>query len=68
MKRIITSIVVLFISVLTLVMGLILAIPVTIFAIITGKKLLNKSKANSATFNTSSHGTVLEGEYEDVSK
>ncbi len=68
MKRLITSIVVLLTGVFTLVMGLILAIPVTILAIITGKKLLNGSKVNHATFNSSSHGTVLEGEYEEVSK
>lgn len=68
MKNLVSSIVVLFVGFFTLLMGLILAIPLTVLALVTGKKLQRRNKVSSATDNTSTHGTVLEGEYEEVSK
>lgn len=68
MKNLVSSIVVLFVGFFTLLMGLILAIPLTVLALVTGKKLQRRNKVRSATENTSTHGAVLEGEYEEVSK
>jgi cytochrome c biogenesis protein CcdA len=54
----------------TLVFTLILAIPLTIAALITGKKIEKSLKMNRSPFSAqqSSKASVLEGEYEDVSK
>ncbi len=68
MKNLVSSIVVLFVGFFTLLMGLILAIPLTVLALVTGKKLQRRNKVSSATDNTRTQGAVLEGEYEEVSK
>jgi len=70
MNRVISGIFALFIGMFTLVFTLILAIPLTIAALITGKKIEKSLKMNRSPFTAqqSSKASVLEGEYEDVSK
>lgn len=68
MNRMISSVLALFIGFFTIIFGLILAIPLTIAALITGKKIEKAIKKNATTYQQQSKGSVLEGEYEDVSK
>lgn len=69
MNRVISGIFALFIGVFTLLFSLVLAIPLTIAAIITGKKIEKSLKMNRSPFvNENNSSSVLEGEYEDVSK
>tara|TARA_Y100001956_G_C4114048_1_gene183942 strand:+ start:1275 stop:1481 length:207 start_codon:yes stop_codon:yes gene_type:complete len=68
MNRIISSVFALFIGMFTILFGLILAIPLTIAALITGKKIEKSLKMNSAAFSHSNQKSVLEGEYEEVTK
>jgi H+/gluconate symporter-like permease len=60
----------LFIGIFTILFGLILAIPLTIAALITGKKLEKSLKANHFNFRDVKQDKerVLEGEYEEVTK
>ncbi|NOH78837.1 hypothetical protein F0231_03670 [Vibrio sp. RE86] len=69
MNRVISGIFALFIGVFTLLFSLVIAIPLTIAAIITGKKIEKSLKMNRSPFvNENNSRSVLEGEYEDVSK
>lgn len=69
MNRVISGIFALFIGVFTLLFSLVLAIPLTIAVIITGKKIEKSLKMNRSPFvNENNSSSVLEGEYEDVSK
>ncbi|NVD08431.1 hypothetical protein FCU94_16415 [Vibrio sp. JPW-9-11-11] len=68
MNRAISGILTLFIGVFTLLFTLILAIPLTIVALITGKKIEKSLKMQREMFSHSSDRSVLEGEYEEVSK
>ncbi|CAM3154287.1 MULTISPECIES: hypothetical protein [Vibrio] len=68
MNRVMSSVLALFIGFFTIIIGLILAIPLTIAALITGKKIERAIKKNANTAQQQSKGSVLEGEYEDVSK
>lgn len=68
MNRVISGILALFIGVFTLLFSLIIAIPLTIAALITGKKIEKSLKMNRPEFSKNRSGSVLEGEYEDVSK
>ncbi|ERB66678.1 hypothetical protein F0266_03705 [Vibrio coralliilyticus] len=69
MNRVISSALALFIGFFTIIFGLILAIPLTIAALITGKKIEKAIKKNASAFNNQPpKGSVLEGEYEEVSK
>lgn len=68
MNRVISGILALFIGVFTLLFSLVMVIPLTIVAIITGKKIEKSLKMNRSAFSRSSQRSVLEGEYEDVSK
>ncbi|MCG9677440.1 MULTISPECIES: hypothetical protein [Vibrio] len=68
MNRMISSALALFIGFFTIIFGLILAIPLTIVALITGKKIEKAIKKNATAYQQPSKGSVLEGEYEDVSK
>ena len=70
MNRILTNMFALFIGIFTILFGLILAIPLTIAALITGKKLEKSLKANHFYFRDVKQDKerVLEGEYEEVTK
>lgn len=70
MNRILTNMFALFIGIFTILFGLILAIPLTIAALITGKKLEKSLKANHFNFRDvkQEKERVLEGEYEEVTK
>ena len=61
MNRVISSALALFIGFFTIIFGLILAIPLTIAALITGKKIEKAIKKNASAFNNQpSKGAVLE--------
>ncbi|MDA0150136.1 hypothetical protein [Vibrio sp. LaRot3] len=66
MYKFISSVLALLVGFISVLFGLLLAIPLTILALITGKKLRDTAKKQQA--NQPHHGAVLEGEYEDVSK
>ncbi|RJX75332.1 hypothetical protein DZ860_01220 [Vibrio sinensis] len=77
MNKVITSVFALFIGIFTLVMGLLLAIPLTIVALITGKKIQKSLKEQQTTFMQrdinqtpfgDKSGQVIEGEYDEVKK
>jgi uncharacterized membrane protein YphA (DoxX/SURF4 family) len=68
MNRAISTVFALFIGFFTLLFSLVLAIPLTIAAILTGKKLQKNLKMNPNFSAMQQNRTVLEGEYEDVSK
>lgn len=68
MNRIISSVFALFIGMFTILFGLILAIPLTIVALITGKKIEKSLKSQRAAYSHSNQKSVLEGEYEEVTK
>ncbi|MFS1467681.1 hypothetical protein CSB62_16145 [Vibrio splendidus] len=73
MKNILVTIVALFTGLLALFTSLILAIPLSIAALITGKRIQNQMKKQgfAAHMNTRQSSTndagVIEGEYEDLS-
>ncbi|WP_114635562.1 hypothetical protein [Vibrio splendidus] len=73
MKNILITIVALFTGLLALFTSLILAIPLAIAALITGKRIQNQMKKQgfAAHMNTRQSSTndagVIEGEYEDLS-
>lgn len=67
MSRAISGIFALFIGVITLAFSFIVAIPLTIAALITGKKIQRDLKEQYGAFSQPAHSTVLEGEYEDLS-
>ncbi|MDC5805954.1 hypothetical protein OPW36_14755 [Vibrio europaeus] len=68
MNRVISGILALFIGVFTLLFSLIMVIPLTIAAVITGKKIEKSLKMNRTASSQQKGRSVLEGEYEDVSK
>lgn len=68
MNRVISVFLALFIGVFTLLFSLIMIIPLTIAAVITGKKIEKSLKMNRSAFSQQSNHSTLEGEYEDVSK
>lgn len=68
MTRIVSNVLALFIGMFTILFGLILAIPLTIAALITGKKIEKAIKTNRAPFHQPGQDRVLEGEYEEVTK
>ena len=68
MNRMIAGVFSLFVGFFTLLFGLVIAIPLTIAALFTGKGIEKATKANSTASNHSHQGRVLEGEYEEVSK
>ncbi|MDC5818454.1 hypothetical protein [Vibrio europaeus] len=68
MNRVISGILALFIGVFTLLFSLIMVIPLTIAAVITGKKIEKSLKMNRTASSQQKDRSVLEGEYEDVSK
>ncbi|MDC5706069.1 hypothetical protein OPW41_09595 [Vibrio europaeus] len=68
MNRVISGILALFIGVFTLLFSLIMVIPLTIAAVITGKKIEKSLKMNRSASSQQKDRSVLEGEYEDVSK
>ncbi|NOI79213.1 hypothetical protein LYZ37_21200 [Vibrio tubiashii] len=68
MNRVISGILALFIGVFTLLFSLIMVIPLTIAAVITGKKIEKSLKMNRSASSQQNDRSVLEGEYEDVSK
>ncbi len=67
MNRAISGVFALFIGAFTLAFSLIVAIPLTIAALITGKKIQRNLKAQHEAYSQPAHASVLEGEYEDVS-
>ena len=69
MNRIITLACALFIGFFTLMFSLVMVVPLAIIALITGRKIERSFK--QARFNstkTDNKSTVLEGEFEDVSR
>ncbi|KLN65109.1 hypothetical protein [Vibrio sp. VPAP30] len=68
MNRVISGILALFIGVFTLLFSLIMVIPLTIATVITGKKIEKSLKMNRSASSQQNDRSVLEGEYEDVSK
>ena len=69
MNRIVTLACALFIGFFTLMFSLVMVVPLAIIALITGKKIERSFK--QARFNstkTNNKSTVLEGEFEDVSR
>jgi UPF0716 family protein affecting phage T7 exclusion len=68
MNRVISGILALFIGFFTLIFSLIVAIPLTIVALITGKKIEKAIKMNRNAFTQANQKSVLEGEYEEISK
>lgn len=68
MNRMVSSVLALFIGFVTLMFGLILFIPLTIAALIAGKKIDKAIKMNRPTFTRNAQSSAIEGEYEDVSK
>lgn len=68
MNRVISGFLALFIGVFTLLFSLIMIIPLTIVAVITGKKIEKSLKMNRSAFSQQSNHSTLEGEYEEVSK
>jgi NADH:ubiquinone oxidoreductase subunit 3 (subunit A) len=65
MKRILVTISAMIIGVFALVFSIIMAIPLTIAALIAGKKMQKDLK--QAQFNTG-EDKVIEGEYQDISR
>ena len=69
MNRIVALACALFIGFFTLMFSLIMVVPLAIIALITGKKIERSFKqARFNATNTSNKNTVLEGEFEDVSR
>ncbi|MGO2319413.1 MAG: hypothetical protein ACTH6O_10625 [Vibrio toranzoniae] len=74
MKNILVTIVALFTGLLALFTSLILAIPLAIAALITGKRIQNQMKKQgfAAHMNTrqssNNDAGIIEGEYEDLSR
>ena len=68
MNKTISTILALFVGVIALLFSLMLAIPLTIAALITGKKIEKSLKMQRTAFSQQNDAFVLEGEYEDVSK
>ena len=64
MNKMIASVLAIFIGLLTITFSIIMMVPLTIFALLTGRKI-EKSLRKSTQ---ASRRSVLEGEYEDVSK
>ncbi|MEZ8100428.1 hypothetical protein [Vibrio bivalvicida] len=68
MNRVISGIIALFIGVFTLIFSLVMIIPLTIAAVITGKKIEKSLKMNRSVYSQQNDRSAIEGEYEDVSK
>ncbi|WP_159737867.1 hypothetical protein [Vibrio atypicus] len=68
MNRVVSGILALFIGFFTLVFSLIVAVPLMIVALITGKKIEKAIKMNRNAFTQANQKSVLEGEYEEISK
>lgn len=66
MNRVLFSILAIFVSLFAFVFSLVMVIPLTIAAIITGKKLQNQFKAKTQHSSSETH-SAIEGEFEDVS-
>ncbi|NOH72610.1 hypothetical protein F0225_14850 [Vibrio pectenicida] len=64
MNKMIASVLALFIGLLTITFSIIMMVPLTIFALLTGRKIEKSLRKNAQA----SRRSVLEGEYEDVSK
>lgn len=65
MNRFLISVLAIFTSLFAIVFSLIMVIPLTIAAIITGKKIQNQYKERSSDLE--SQHSAIEGEFEDVS-
>ncbi|CAM3859764.1 Hydroxylamine reductase [Vibrio aquimaris] len=68
MNKIVASILALIIGLFTLLFSIIMLVPLAIFALLTGRKIEKSLRQNRMRFQQSSRGSVLEGEYEDISK
>mgnify|MGYP000105792062 CR=1 FL=1 len=68
MNRVVSGIIALFIGVFTLLFSLVIVIPLTIAAVITGKKIEKSLKMNHSVYSQQNDRSAIEGEYEDVSK
>ncbi len=68
MNKIIASVLAVLIGIFTLLFSMIMLVPLTIFALLTGRKIEKSLRQSTMRFQQSSRGSVLEGEYEDISK
>lgn len=66
MKKFIALAAFIFIGLMTIMTSLVIAIPLTIAAMIAGKKIQRQVKANNSQAG-SNPNSVIEGEYEDLS-
>ncbi len=70
MQKTLFTVFALFTGFIAIAFSLILAVPLAIMAIITGKKLQKKMRQSSAFMysghNTASQANVIEGEYEEI--
>ncbi|RBM25214.1 hypothetical protein DLR60_17955 [Vibrio tarriae] len=71
MNRFLITLLSLITGVFALIFSLLLAIPLTIAALITGKRLEKQLKARAYQFHQqatyTTHSNVIEGEYEEIS-
>ncbi|GLO62743.1 hypothetical protein MACH09_32510 [Vibrio sp. MACH09] len=67
MNRVLFSVLAIFTTIITMVFSLIMVIPLTIAAVITGKQLQNKFKADAEAASYQQR-SAIEGEFEDVSE
>ncbi|EKF9808794.1 hypothetical protein BFX12_15965 [Vibrio cholerae] len=71
MNRFLITLLSMITGVFALIFSLLLAIPLTIIALITGKRLQKQLKARTYQFNQpaayTTHSNVIEGEYEEIS-
>ncbi|KJY84544.1 hydroxylamine reductase [Vibrio galatheae] len=68
MNRVLSGILALVIGVFALLFSLVMIVPLTIAALITGKKIERSLKMHQSVFTQQKDRSVLEGEYEEVSK
>ncbi|GLT18434.1 hypothetical protein GCM10007938_22130 [Vibrio zhanjiangensis] len=68
MNKMIASVLALFIGLFTIAFSIIMLVPLTIIALLTGKKIEKSLRQRASQFQSQTRGTVLEGEYEDISK
>ncbi|KQA23192.1 hypothetical protein V7T16_15245 [Vibrio metoecus] len=71
MNRFLITLLSMITGVFALIFSLLLAIPLAIIALITGKRLERQLKARAYQFNQqaayTTHSNVIEGEYEEIS-
>lgn len=67
MKKALLTIIAMFIGFVTMMFSLLLAIPLTIAAFFTGKRIKKQLDQDLAQHQQAMNGNTIEGEYEEVS-